>query len=58
VFQLRVEAVGEGWEDDLPERVAEMLRHRLGVRPEVEVLAPSALPRSERKTRRVFDDRD
>jgi phenylacetate-CoA ligase len=58
VFRLRVEAVSEGWEDGLGPRVADLIRGRIGVRPDVEVLAPSALPRSERKTRRVFDDRD
>jgi len=28
------------------------------VRPAVEVVPPATLPRSERKTRRVFDERD
>ena len=58
VFQLRVEALSEAWPTDLPRRVADELRHRIGVRPDVEILAPSALPRSERKTRRVFDERE
>lgn len=58
VFQLRVEALSEVWPTDLPRRVADELRHRIGVRPDVEILAPSALPRSERKTRRVFDERE
>jgi phenylacetate-CoA ligase len=39
------------------EPVAEALRHRLGVRPDVEVVAVGALPRTERKTKRVFDER-
>jgi phenylacetate-CoA ligase len=58
VFQLRVEALSEVWHEELPRRVAEELRHRIGVRPDVEILTPSALPRSERKTRRVFDERE
>jgi phenylacetate-CoA ligase len=58
VFQLRVEAISEVWHEELPRRVADELRQRIGVRPDVEILAPSALPRSERKTRRVFDERE
>lgn len=58
VFHLKVEALTEVWAEDLPVRVAEEVRHRVGVRPDVEVLAPSTLPRSERKTRRVFDERE
>ncbi len=57
VFRLRVEAAAGAWPDDLPRRVAELVRAKVGVRPEVELLPPGALPRSERKTRRVFDER-
>ena len=39
------------------EPVTEALRHRLGVRPDVEVVPMGALPRTERKTKRVFDER-
>ena len=57
-FLVRVEAASDPWPETLAPVVAEQLRGALGVRPEVEVVAPAALPRSERKTRRVFDERD
>jgi len=47
--------------DDTPglgARVAEALRGALSVRAEVDIVPPGSLPRSERKTRRVFDHRD
>ncbi len=53
-FLVRVESAGGG---DLGERAAEALRRGLGVRPEVELVPPGELPRTERKTRRVFDER-
>lgn len=37
--------------------VAAALRHRLGVRPEVEMVAVGSLPRTDRKTKRVVDTR-
>jgi len=52
-FLVRVEAQAPGVHD----RVADQLRHRLGVRPDVEVVPLGTLPRTERKTRRVFDER-
>lgn len=53
-FLIRVEAeVGDG----AAERVADALRNGLGVRPEVEIVPVGTLPRTERKTRRVFDER-
>lgn len=53
-FLVRVEADGE---PELPERVADALRHRLGVRPDVELVPLGELPRTDRKTRRVIDER-
>jgi phenylacetate-CoA ligase len=53
-FLVRVESDGDGSDAD---RVAEALRRRLGVRPDVEVVPLGELPRTERKTRRVFDER-
>ena len=53
-FLVRVEAVTTA---GLGERVAEALRNRLGVRPDVELVALGGLPRTERKTRRVLDER-
>jgi phenylacetate-CoA ligase len=38
--------------------VKEMLRSKILVTPEVEIVDYASLPRSERKTRRVFDNRD
>jgi phenylacetate-CoA ligase len=55
---VRVEAADDRWPATLEHEVAEALRAAIGVRPEVEVVAPATLPRSERKTRRVFDERD
>jgi phenylacetate-CoA ligase len=53
-FVVRVEA-------DLPEvaaeHVSEALRAGLSVRPDVEIVPLGTLPRTERKTRRVFDER-
>jgi phenylacetate-CoA ligase len=37
--------------------IAELLRAEVGLRAEIDVLAPGALPRSERKTQRVHDHR-
>ena len=57
-FLVRVEAADDRWPATLEQEVAEALRAAIGVRPEVEVVGPATLPRSERKTRRVFDERD
>ena len=37
--------------------IAELLRAEVGLRAEIDVVAPGALPRSERKTQRVHDHR-
>ena len=58
VLLVRVEAADDRWPDTLGAEVAERLRTALGVRPEVAVVGPATLPRSERKTRRVFDVRE
>jgi phenylacetate-CoA ligase len=51
---IRVEADGgPGLVDELARR----LRDKIGLRVDVELVAPGALPRSEGKTRRVFDHR-
>ena len=54
---IRVEAAHLPIDKRLEIRVAQAVKGRIGVRPEVEVLPPGTLPRSERKTRRVFDER-
>jgi len=53
-FLVRVESDREV---DVSERVAEALRARIGVRPEVELVPVGDLPRTERKTQRVIDER-
>ncbi len=42
----------------LAQNLREMLRKKILVTPEVEIVDYAALPRSERKTKRVFDNRD
>ena len=53
-FLVRVEAEDE---QSVVERVSEALRAGLSVRPEVEILPLGALPRTDRKTKRVLDER-
>jgi phenylacetate-CoA ligase len=53
-FLVRVESDGEL---DVRDRVAEALRMRVGVRPDVELVPLGGLPRTDRKTRRVIDRR-
>jgi len=53
-FLVRVEA---DVEQGLLERVSEALRAGLSVRPDVEIMPLGALPRTERKTKRVLDER-
>lgn len=53
----RGEGVEAGRADELGREVRYVIRHKLMVTPEVEVLAYGALPRSERKSQRVFDTR-
>jgi phenylacetate-CoA ligase len=53
-FLVRVESDGE---QDVSERVAEALRSTIGVRPDVELVPLGGLPRTDRKTRRVIDQR-
>lgn len=53
-FLVRVESDGAA---GVRERVAEALRTRIGVRPDVELVPVGELPRTDRKTRRVIDER-
>ena len=53
-FLVRVESDGGA---GVRERIAEELRLRIGVRPDVELVPVGELPRTERKTRRVIDQR-
>ena len=53
-FLVRV----EGKVEEVPaERLSEALRAGLSVRPDVEIVPLGTLPRTERKTKRVFDER-
>ncbi|HEU5470779.1 MAG TPA: phenylacetate--CoA ligase [Actinophytocola sp.] len=42
----------------LTEDLTRRLHHKIGLRVDVELVAPGSLPRSERKTQRVFDHRE
>jgi phenylacetate-CoA ligase len=53
----RGEGVEAGRADELGREVRHVVRHKLMVTPEVEVVGYGALPRSERKSQRVFDTR-
>jgi phenylacetate-CoA ligase len=43
---------------ELRDELARKLREKIGLRVEVDLVEPGALPRSERKTQRVFDHRE
>lgn len=53
-LMVRVEAADQSVSGELEHR----LREKIGIRVEVEIVEPGALPRSERKTKRVFDHRE
>ena len=53
----RAGAVGESAEDAMAREIASGIKHNLMVSCQVEILPYGSLPRSERKTRRVFDSR-
>jgi phenylacetate-coenzyme A ligase PaaK-like adenylate-forming protein/ABC-type branched-subunit amino acid transport system ATPase component len=53
----RGEGVEVGRADELGREVRYVVKHKLMVTPEVEVVAYGSLPRSERKSQRVYDNR-
>jgi phenylacetate-CoA ligase len=53
----RGEGVEPGRADELGREVRYVVKHKLLVTPEVEVVGYGALPRTERKSKRVFDTR-
>jgi len=53
----RGEGVEKGRADELGREVVYTVKRKLMVTPEVEVVGYGALPRSERKSQRVFDTR-
>ena len=56
-MRIYVETNGSvNWED-LRGRIARRVRHRIGFTPLVKIVELGVLPRSEKKTKRVFDER-
>jgi phenylacetate-coenzyme A ligase PaaK-like adenylate-forming protein len=53
----RGEGVEEGRADELGREARYIIKHKLMVTPEVEIVPYASLPRSERKSQRVFDNR-
>ncbi|MBR3225140.1 MAG: phenylacetate--CoA ligase [Atopobiaceae bacterium] len=56
-MRIYVETNGSVDWEDLRKRVARRVRHRIGFTPLVKIVELGVLPRSEKKTRRVFDER-
>ena len=54
---IRIEAAASPPPGHLAEETARAVRQALNIRPQVEVVEPGSLPRSERKSQRVFDHR-
>ena len=53
----RAQGVEPGRGEELQQEIVHTVKHKVMVTPEVEVVDYGALPRSERKTKRVFDTR-
>jgi phenylacetate-coenzyme A ligase PaaK-like adenylate-forming protein len=53
----RAEGVERGRGEELQREIVHTVKHKIMVTPEVELADYDSLPRSERKTRRVFDSR-
>ncbi len=61
MMTLKVERSGKGSSDDdtaLSAMISDRMRRKLLVRAAVEILDPQALPRTQRKSQRVFDNRN
>jgi len=59
-MQIRVERAGNGDalpDDGVAKQIAAGIKHTLLVSPVVELLDYGSLPRSEKKTKRIFDNR-
>jgi phenylacetate-CoA ligase len=56
-MRIYVETNGSVDWEDLRGRVARRFKHRIGFTPLVKIVELGVLPRSEKKTRRVFDER-
>lgn len=58
IILLTVEAEGRVSFDKTSQRIKELFKSKMSVTPKVVVVPLSTLPRSEKKTQRVFDHRD
>ena len=58
IIMVTVEAEGRVDFSATGEKIKQLFKSRLNVTPKVAVIALNTLPRSEKKTRRVFDHRD
>lgn len=56
-MRIYIETNGSVDWEDLRQRVARRVKHRIGFTPLVKIVELGVLPRSEKKTRRVFDER-
>ena len=56
-MRIYVETNGSVDWEDLRGRIARRVRHRIGFTPLVKIVELGVLPRSEKKTKRVFDER-
>ena len=56
-MRIYVETNGSVDWEDVRARVAKRVKHRIGFTPLVKIVEEGVLPRSEKKTRRVFDER-
>ena len=55
---LTVEAEGRVDFDNAGEEIKNLFKSRMNVTPKVVVVSLGTLPRSEKKTKRIFDHRD
>lgn len=56
-MRIYVETTGDVEFESLAERITAMVKSRIGFTPLVKVVEVGVLPRSEKKTKRVFDER-
>ena len=57
-MRIYVEASGSNDFKELQKKVADAVKSKIGFTPIVKVVELGLLPRSEKKTKRVFDERD
>ena len=54
----RDEEVEKGQDEELIKRIATQIKNQIMVSADIELVDYGSLPRSERKTKRVYDDRE